>query len=183
MKELFVYNEETYLVDINKAWISTIKEFKKLILRDKDRFKKQAIKEFTFIYHYIDFRSQFRDYIGIDKFKECLRNAELPEDLDIEKDEDLKAAIERYSELRMTKTLNIVKSGMIAIDALASYYKTARVTNGKEAKELTGSLKDLGAVIASTKELDEQLMRELKDDAGIRGSKEKGLTEDPEKNY
>lgn len=180
MKELFVYNDDTYLVEINKPWISTIKEFKKLIVRDKDRFKKRAIAEFTFIYHYVDFRSQFRDHIGKDKLVKCLKNAGLEEDLDVELDEDLKAAVLLYEDIRMTKTLKIVKAGMTAIDALADYFQLATVRDGKQAKELTSSLKDLGGLIASTKELEKQLMQELTDDAGIRGDKEKGYDEDPE---
>lgn len=35
IKELFILNTETFTVEINKIWISTIKEFKKLIIRDK----------------------------------------------------------------------------------------------------------------------------------------------------
>ena len=54
---LFTLNPATFLVDLDKEWISTIKEFKVILVRDKGakgdtqaRKKLQAQKEFTFHY-------------------------------------------------------------------------------------------------------------------------------------
>jgi hypothetical protein len=113
--KLFEIDSTTRLVNLNKEWISTIKEFKKLITRDKGsegdadgRRKLQAIREFTFIYHYCDYRSKFTNYSEKDKYYECLRNADLPGDLEIKKDEDLLNAIIRYKSLQEVPSLKVL---------------------------------------------------------------------------
>lgn len=120
--ELFVLDERTKLVDINKEWISTIKEFKKILRRDRGsegdaegKKKLQATKEFTFIYHLVDYRSQFDNYSEADKEKQSASNAELPADFDYRKDEDLVLAIKRYHTLQdvpSLKMLNEAKEGL-----------------------------------------------------------------------
>lgn len=176
--ELFKMGDN-YLVDLNKEWISTIKEFRELLKRDKDRAKKQAQREFTFIYHYLDFRSQFREYPEDARLKESLRNADLPEDLKIEKDQDLLAAVNRYKELRETRTLKVIKGAYKATDSLAEYFNTVEIKEPDVAKNLMSSLGGIGKLLSSLKELEEQVKRELSEDAGIRGDKQKGITEDP----
>jgi len=165
---------------MDKEWISTIKEFKKLIIRDKDRNKKQAQKEFTFIYHYLDFRSQFSNYPDADRLKEALRNADLDQALAINKDKDLVEAIIRYKELRETRSLRIIRSSYSAIDKLSVYFDKVEVKEADEAKSLITSLGGIGKLLGSIKELEEQVKRELSEEAGIRGDKTKGLTEDPD---
>ncbi len=113
--KLFELDPATRMVNLNKEWISTIKEFKKLITRDKGsegdadgRKKLRAIREFTFIYHFCDYRSKFVNYSEQDKYLECLRNAELSTELDIEKDPDLLSAIIRYKALQEVPALKVL---------------------------------------------------------------------------
>jgi len=114
--QLFILGED-FLVELDKEWISTIKEFKALLVRDKGskgdtqaRKKLQAQKEFTFIYHYCDYRSKFINYSERDRLKHALKNAELAEDIDINKDPELLAAIECYLALQTTPALRLIKS-------------------------------------------------------------------------
>lgn len=128
--ELFKIDPNTRMVDLNKEWISTIKEFKKILSRDRgskgdnDGKKKLfATKEFTFIYHYCDYASKFDNYAEDDKLKECLLNAELPVDLDYKKDEDLLAAIIRYKSMQDSATLKLLNE---AKEGLHSTHKLIR---------------------------------------------------------
>jgi len=110
------------LVTLDREWISTIKEFKKILTRDKGskgdidgRKKLQAIREFTFIYHFCDYASKFGNYPEDDKEKECAINADLPQDFDYTKDEDLVIAIAKYKKLQETpaiKMLNEAREGL-----------------------------------------------------------------------
>ncbi len=119
---IFVYNPSTFLVELDKNLIASVKEFKALITRDKGikgdvqaRLKLQATREFTFIYHYCDYRSLFINYTEKDRREQALKNAELDPKLKIEKDEELVAAIEVYIALQETpalKMLNSLKEGL-----------------------------------------------------------------------
>src|SRR6478736_1753295 len=113
--ELFVIDPETRLVDINKEWIGTIPELKKLISRDRGspgdadgRKKLQAIKEFTLIYHYCDYKSKFTNFAEEDKLHACLVNADLSPKLDITADEDLFKAITKYRSLQNAPSLGLL---------------------------------------------------------------------------
>lgn len=116
MAELFKLGTD-FLVELDKEWISTVKEFKTILVRDKGtkgdgqaRKKLQAQKEFTFIYHYCDYRSKFIDYSERDRIKHALKNAELEPNLDIYKDRELSDAIEVYKALQSTPSLKMIKS-------------------------------------------------------------------------
>lgn len=178
MEELFILGEDK-LVELNKPYISTIKEFKKLILRDKNRDKKRAIAEFTFIYHFCNFKSPFRTYADSEKAKACLKNAGIEEDFEYTKDVDLMEAIKIYTSFIETKTLKFIKGAFRATDALTDYYNTVTIQDSKSAKELTGSLKDTGGIINNLRELEEQVKKELAESSALRGDSVKGHREDP----
>jgi len=128
--ELFKLDTKTRMVDMNREWISTIKEFKKILVRirsskgDSDgRRKIQAEREFTFIYHYCDYKSQFGNYSEENRLKESIKNAELPEDFDFKKDAELVEAIKRYKELQETPSLKILNE---AKEGLHTAHKVVR---------------------------------------------------------
>src|SRR5690606_29063145 len=108
--ELFKLDEKDFLVDINKEWISTILEFRKILQRDRGspgdsqgRKKLQARREFTYIYHMYDYHSKLKNWDENDKHKEALRQSELPQDF--VPDDELKAAIEIYKKLKITEAI------------------------------------------------------------------------------
>ncbi len=118
------------VVDLDKEWISTIKEFKKILTRDKGskgdidgRKKLQATREFTFIYHYCDYASKFSNYSEDDKLKACQLNADLPDDFDYTKDEDIVAAVKKYRDLQETPALKMLAE---AREGLHSAHKVIR---------------------------------------------------------
>lgn len=128
--ELFEIDPETHMVAMNKTWIGTIKEFKTILKRDRGsegdmdgRVKLQAEKEFTFIYHFCDFKSKFREYSEEDKLKECLRNANLSDTIDIYSDAALMLAIERYKKFQETATLKLLNE---AKEGFHTAYKVVR---------------------------------------------------------
>lgn len=128
--ELFKLDPATRLVDINKEWISTIKEFKKILSRDRGskgdmegKRKLQATKEFTFIYHFCDYESKFDNYSEEDKLSQCIANAELSQDFDYKKDEDLILAMSRYKTLQESASLKLLNE---AKEGLHSAHKVIR---------------------------------------------------------
>lgn len=213
--ELFELDSETHMVDLNKVWISTIKEFKVILRRDKGsdgdidgRRKLQAQKEFTFIYHFCDFKSKFREYSEVDKLSECLRNADLPVDLDIYKDDGLLIAIERYKKFQNTATLKLLNE---LREGLHTAHKVVRkirlslenkldtiefedmVEDDEDSKKkkidpvltITNKLtalmqitNQIPAALTSINALEDKVKKELGDDNTIRGDLQKGSRED-----
>lgn len=207
--ELFKLNED-YLVDLNREWISTIPEFNKIIRRDRGsegdsdgRRKLQARKEFTYIYHTCDYRSQYENYTSSEKIYEAKRNAELPDDF--VPDPDLQEAINKYLELRDTESIRTVRT-----------LKQSLVVTRKILSTLVNRLQELiveiphadtdnedGNVIAISNEiieihtkiskiltelpkmtraiadLESVIKKELSDDETLRADSMKGVEEDP----
>lgn len=104
-----------FMVRLDKEWISTIKEFKRILQRDKGskgdiegKRKAQAQREFTFIYHLCDYESKFWNFSQDDWLYEAARNAELGEDFNYTKDEDIVAAVKRYRELQESPALKLL---------------------------------------------------------------------------
>lgn len=119
ISELFTIKED-FTVDLNREWISTIREFKALLVRDKGskgdtggRKKLQAQREFTFIYHYCDYRSTFTNYSEKDRRTNALKNAGFKEDFDINKDEELCQAVEVYKALQETPAVKIDRKSVV----------------------------------------------------------------------
>lgn len=211
--ELFVLGSD-HMVEINKPWISTIKEFKKILARDRGslgdaqgRNKLQAIREFTFIYHYCDISSKFVNYSKADMLKECLRNAELPEDLDIEKDPELIAAIIKYKSLQTAPSLELLREQREALHTGVKVVKKIRerlekellkddleelvIGEGKNQRiidpvtklaqwlsELMKMGNEIPRSIKTINELEEDVLKQLADNVVMRGEVEKGIRED-----
>lgn len=216
ISNLFVLNESTFLVELNKEWISTIKEFRALIKRDKGikgdtqaRQKLKAQKEFTFIYHYCDFRSQYANYSEKERRTNALQNAELEPNLKIEDDPDLLAAVEVYLALQETPALKMLlelKEGIHVgtkvvrkireslenkldeidldeVDASKEKDKNSRVDPieriNNRLKMIMETAKQLPDTLESIEELEQKVKKELADAPTLRGGATKGAQEDP----
>jgi hypothetical protein len=213
LKELFVLNQETMMVDLNKPWISTIKELRVILQRDKGgkgdkqaRKKSQAEKEFTFIYHLCDYRSQLAEYSERDRLPAAIDNAGLPKDFDYTKDEELCKAIEVYSLIRETAGLLFLqelKQGLHASRRVARKIRLDLEATLDQAEGLTPEqLKELGGkndlivtisdrmdriiqlaqslpkTLKAIDELESTIKKELADTPLLRGKSEKGTRED-----
>lgn len=188
IQELFTLNNE-YVVELNREWISTIEEFKVLLRRDRGskgdadgRKKLQVQREFTFIYHYCDFKSQFREYPEHERWQEAMRNAGL-DDKDI--DDAVKAAIDRYKSFQETRSLKIINSAFIGIDKLREYFEDVDLTEKdlndrlvNDSKKLSSNIKDVAGLLKGLTELEEMVKAELEEKTRIRGDAKRGNRED-----
>jgi hypothetical protein len=213
--KLFELDPATRLVNLNKEWISTIREFKKLITRDKGsegdadgRKKLRAIREFTFIYHFCDYRSKFVNYSEQDKYVECLRNAELPVELDIEKDPDFLSAIMRYKSLQEVPALKVLNELKETLHSAHRVVKKLRdnlevqltkidlVPDNNDEEETSSRKKDpivvltnsltavmdianrIPASIKAIEEQEEKVRKELGEENMVRGDAKLGIREE-----
>jgi 5-bromo-4-chloroindolyl phosphate hydrolysis protein len=213
LSELFVLNPETQMVDLNRPWISTIKEFRVLLQRDKGtkgdkagKKKTQAEKEFTFIYHLVDYRSQFSQYSEKDRLQESLRNAGLDLKFDYTKDEELLQAVEIYRVFKETADLLLLQELRQGLHASSRVVRKIRqnleelldqadLLTPEQVKELGGKndliitisermdrimqiTQDLPKTLKAITQLEESIKKDLSDIPQLRGKDEKGFRED-----
>jgi hypothetical protein len=107
--ELFVLDPKTRLVDLNKTWISTIKEFKDILTAKNKGNIKQAERDFTFLFNYCDYKSKFINFSKEERLKEALRNSDLGEDKSYADDIFIQAAIARYNTLQKAPSLKFLE--------------------------------------------------------------------------
>lgn len=102
---LFRYEEGSVVVDLE---LRLIPEYRILIAKDKDRFKKQALKEFAYIYFMYDYKSPYFIYEEEEREAKVRKECGLPKDWKI--DSKLKNAINKYLELQETPTIKSLKA-------------------------------------------------------------------------
>lgn len=188
---------ENNMVSLNKVWISTIPQFRRLLARDKGgpgdgsgKYKKQATREFTYMYHLLDFHSPLENYRK-DKRKEmALEFAGLiGKETDIENDPDLQDAIELYKELlaNSSTSLQTLRAMKFARGAMDEYLETIDFTKKNEKGDLIHSVKQVQDNIigmpkaqAALDEMEDKVKREMLDTFEMRGGAEKGVAEDPD---
>lgn len=96
----------------------TIEPFKKIITRDRDRTKKQAIKELAYIYYTHDYLSPYYNY-NADEREAILRdNLGMPKDWKI--DEDMQKALDTYASLREATDLKFLREAIETLHASSS---------------------------------------------------------------
>jgi hypothetical protein len=99
--------QENNMVSLNKEWISTIPQFRRLLARDKGgsgdgsgKYKKQATREFTYIFHLLDFHSPLENYPKEKRKQLALEFADLKgKQSSVDNDAELQDAIEMYQDL------------------------------------------------------------------------------------
>lgn len=186
MTELFTLGDN-YMVTLNKTWISTIPEFRAILARDKGgptdgsgRFKKQATREFTYIFHMYDFRSPFENYKAEERVSEVEEMTGITAG-DVEKDEALQAAIARYKDLldNCSPTLRGLRTLKSAVDKMWDYFEDVDYAVA-DIKKVQDSINNMPKTQETIKKLEDLVKMEMAGDTGMRGDAEKGVEEDPE---
>lgn len=194
MIKLFELGENQMAV-LNKEWISLIPEFRRLLARDKGgpgdgsgKYKKQATREFTYIFLRYDFRSPLENWDVEEREKESLRMADL-ERGKMESDGDLWEAIRMYEKLQAeaSPTLRTLRRLRTSVDDLTTYIDEMdlreRTENGAKVhspKEKQEAINGMPRTMKTLDEMETQVRAELTDEIGLRGEATKGFDEDPE---
>lgn len=184
---------ENQMADLNKDWISLIPEFRKLLAKDKGgpgdgsgKYKKQAMREFTFIFLMYDFRSPLENYTPEDREEESLKMSGLSKGK-MESDGDLWEAIRMYKKLQdnSSKTLQTYRKLKDSTDGLADYIGNmdlyertetgAKVHSPKEKQE---AIIGMPKTMKTLSELEKQVKEEMDGGPGLRGDATKGEDED-----
>ncbi len=185
------------MVSLNKTWISTIPQFRRLLARDKGgpgdgsgKYKKQATREFTYMFHLLDFHSPLENYPKSKRKLMALEFAGMADkETDVDNDPDLQDAIELYKELLANsstslQTLRAMKHARSAMDEyLENIDFNARDSQDKlvhSVKQVQDNIIGMPKAQAALDEMEEKVKQEMLDTFEMRGGAEKGVAEDPD---
>lgn len=185
--ELFIIEENQVILSPELRLVPT---FKKLITRDKDRYKRSALSEFSYIYFMYDYKSPYMKYAEKDREEQIIKQFKLGENW--KPDEDIKAAIKQYIEFQETPSIKVLKSTK---EALLNASKVIDVMNETVSTALDGEQKDmvtaietvdnllklaekLPKMISTIVTLEEKVQKEQHENAKVRGGGQTGHYED-----
>lgn len=163
----------------------TVKIFKEIWDRDKDKSKANAINDFIYVYYSTHYKSPYRNIKEPERteliIKDCISN------LSYSPDNKVKEAVDIHIKLieSSSQAMGLLRDAESAVEKIREYFRTVDLKetddNGKlkyTAKDLQTNLKAIGELFQSLKILREQVERDEEESSNIRGGGTKGIFED-----
>lgn len=175
---------------IPSPFLLTIKEFKKIWDRNKDKDK--AATDLAYVYFRADYKSE---YISEGPNRAAAIGGDLYDNPKFEPDKDLQAAIDKYIQLQRTPSMRVLESTREALNSIIYYFNSLKINEcdsdsekktklaevSANAKDILGMIKQIEPAIDLVDSLDKRIYKELIEDGGkIMGGGEVGLFEDPD---
>ncbi len=185
-----LFREESFKVVVDTE-LKLIPEFKALLTRDRTKDKKEALKEFSYIYFIHDHKSPY--YIYPEDERRLRVSTDTGLGRDYKPDEKVQAAVAKYLELSKTptlKSLTSIREGLLTssrlIDSLRERIDAALADPDLEdidpvVRSVTRMLEiseKLPKAIENITTLEEKVRKEESNDTRIKGGGKKGLFED-----
>ena len=182
--ELFTIEENQVII---RPELRMIPQFKKIITRDKDRYKRQALLELAYIYYMYDYKSPYMNISDIDRHSQIIKHLKLGENWDL--DSDLKEAVNQYLEFQETPSIKALKSTRNAllnaskvIDVMNHTTEQAlededMVTAIETTEKLLTLADKLPKTINTIVTLEEKVQKEQHENSKVRGGGKAGIYE------
>lgn len=132
---VFNYNSDHLILELNEPEILLIREFKALLDRDKTKTKTRVMKELTYIYLALDWKSPYSNYLEQERHEEALADSGLTEAQF--NDPIFREACRKYRKLQESnKSVKLLEAARRAADQFIDYFETIvdlneRDINGK----------------------------------------------------
>jgi hypothetical protein len=161
--------------------------FKKILKKDKSRNKDLALKEMSFIYFYIDIKS---DYLIITN--DMIRKNEIKKDVDLPLDWEIDTLIEEaisfYEKRSITVLEKLYRSALISANATSEYLEmTAELLRERTDKGATvttlpmivSAQKTLPDIMKNLKAAEKEVLKErIETEGRMKGSRTMGMYEE-----
>lgn len=191
-----LFREENFQVIIDPE-IRLIPEFKRIITRDRDRQKRDAFKELSYVYFVYDYRSPYAIYPEGERKVRVRKDVQLPDGWMADK--EMQEAIAKYQSLLDTptiKSLTAIREGLLssakAIDALRLRIDQALAmidsddeeeqvdisTVVRSVTQLLELSEKIPKAITTISDLEDKVKKEQSNDTRIKGGGTKGLFEE-----
>jgi len=188
-----LFKEDNFNVVIDPE-AKIIPEFKKIITSDKDRKKRNAHKQLSYIYFMCDYRSPYSIYPEEERKQRLIKDLQFDEESPITN--LVQMGMDKYNELQRTPTitsLKAIKEGLLTsgrvINALRSQIENSLdLVDGEEDKNVGDIMKDVTKLLEVSEKipkaidtinaLEEKVKKEQANESKIRGGGTKGMFED-----
>ena len=179
---VFNYNTLTKQLEINEPEILLVKEFKALLQRDKSVEKDRAIRELSYIYLAIDWKSPYSQYSEYERHDEAINDSGLTESEF--NDPIFREACRKYRALQdSNKSIKLLEAARRAADQFIDYFDTSvdlneRDTNGKpvfSAEKVMNEMASLHKVHEELITLEDEVKKELTEQSTVRGGATDGF--------
>jgi hypothetical protein len=161
--KIFYLNPATEQIELHKEEIRLIKEFNKLLSRDKgikdkeanetDRLiKKKALQEFTFLYFYCDWDSPYVSYSDEERYEKAKKDAGLPNSWFI--DGPVAEAVTYYTEeqLKASPDIAIIMELKKSLQTTNLFIKQLRSMISNDMKVITDAQQRYDDIIRSSED-------------------------------
>lgn len=161
-----------------------IQVFKKIYTRDKTKAKTKAFEEFSYIYFFADFKSDFSDIVDEDKRQEAIIESVITIK-DWKPDELILEAVNLYFDRSNTVTSALLDDAKSAVKKISKFLKNIdlneRDDKGKlvhNASQVAKTIGDMSNIVENVATLEQKVKKEQEEDNNMRGARKKSLFED-----
>lgn len=179
---VFSWNNLDKEIEINEPELMLVSEFAALSKRDKTKSKARLMRELTYIFLAIDWKSPYQNYENQERHEEALNDSGLTqEEFD---DELFRAACRKYQTLQNShKSIQLLNAAKQTADKLIEYFEdivdlNERTDTGMlifKAKDVIDNMKDLGKVHETITELEKQVKQDLYQKSELRAGQVDGF--------
>lgn len=182
---VFSWNNLDKEIEINDAEVLLVREFADLSRRDKTKRKTKFMRELTYIFLAIDWRSPYSAYSAQERHNEALLDASLTQE---EFDDPLfRAACRKYQELQNSnKSIQLLNAAKSAADKLIDYFDSQLDFNERtetgtliyKPKDVISEMKSIQDVHKALKDAEEMVKQDLFEQSSLRGGQVDGFHAD-----
>ena len=172
---VFNYDSDHLVLELNEPEILLIREFKALLDRDKTKTKTRVNKELTYIYLALDWKSPYSNYLEQERHEEALADSGLTEAQF--NDPIFREACRKYRALQdSNKSIKLLEAAKRAADQFIDYFETIvdlneRDNNGKPVFQAEKVMKEMATLHKVHEELitlEDQVKKELTEQSTVR---------------
>jgi hypothetical protein len=163
-------------IDVSPA-ILNIPEFKVLWKRDKDRYKKLAFAELSYIYYMVDFKSPYRTYSKDERHERIVNDFISKRFDEWSPDKEVKLAILKYEELHTTPSLRYLEAVEGQLDKITNFLNGTTIDEDV-IRTVVDSVDKANKIILGLPKLKEAVQKEIAEKSKIRGGGELSMFED-----
>jgi len=166
--------------------ILTIKEFNKIIARDKSKGKVVAISELAYIWFFCDYSSDFVQIIDEEERALEIINSLNGLQKNWKVDNIVQSGIDKYKSLSTTITSRMLEDSRSVVDNMSKWAKNAALHLDEmigdkpkyDISKIQAFVRDVPKMLDTLNSLEEKVLREKDSGDKHRGSQEKALFED-----
>lgn len=162
-----------------------IPEFKLLWDRDKAKDKATALRELSYVYFLVDYKSPYRSSLTPKQLAAVVAK-DFMKDEEYSPDKEVVSAMVKYADLQRTPSMLLLDASLKTVFNLIEYLENVDLQERDDKNkpiykpnDVTTALGKIGTIVDSINKVRSNVEREITQTASLRGQRRKGNREDP----